>query len=342
MVSFLSPFSSSLHDSSPSFDLLVINTVSGFERNAHYANYIRSVLSTTKTGPLVLPPNFTNHINAIIGALWVHLSPILYLINNDAGMKNKLDATIFSPLHKLVTEAALISLHMRLDAHTVYHHEPMFKEDNFDGARMECFNKLDMMQQNPRNAVSDCSAKEQERRAPLSETEKARSRGDQLLILITIMDGVTAYRLGGWEAPSSRPDHVVYEKPEYKGMGVRMRNIMHGWVYCRWGRPRSAQATADLNEETGKKIHGDVWREGGFANFTDVDWVDNWVQLERVLRKAEVERRKKDVLGDDYEEEEEEETPPVKKVDKGKGRAREERGVKDISFPALPQRDFSP
>ena len=321
---------------------MIINTTLGFERNAHYASYIRSVLSTTKSGPLVLPPNFTNHVNTIIGALWVHLCPILCLTDFKAGANGTLDAAIFTPLHKLVTEAALISLHMRLDAHTVYHHEPMFKEDNFDSTRMECFNKLDMMQQNPRNVVSDCSAKEQERRAQLSETEKARSRGDQLLTLITIMDGITAYRLGGWEAPSSRPDHVVYEKPEYKDMGVRTRTITHGWVYCRWGRPRSAQATADLGEETGKKIHGDVWRKGGFANFTDIDGVVNWVRIEKLRRKAEVETRKRDVLGDDYEEEEEEEMPPVKKVDKGKGRAREERGVKDVSFPALPQRDLLP
>ena len=172
----------------------------------------------------------------------------------------------------------------------------------------------------------------------MSETERARSKGDQLLTLITIMDGITAYRLGGWEAPSSRLDHVVYEKPKYKDMGVRTRTITHGWVYCRWGRPRSAQATADLGEETGKKIHGNVWSKGGFANFTDVDGVPDWVRIEKLGRKAEAEGRKRDVLGDDYEEE----MLPVKKVDKGKGRAREERRVKDISFPASPERDFSP
>ncbi|RMZ67325.1 endoribonuclease l-psp [Pyrenophora seminiperda CCB06] len=272
----------------------------GFERNAHYAKYIRSIMSKIATATLAVPPNFKTHINAIIGALWVHLAPILNLTN----MSAILDDSIFTPLQKIVTEAALVSLHMRLDAHTVYYHEPLFKEDGFVGARMECFNKEDMMQQNPRNVLADCSPKEQERRARLSETEKQRSKNDQLLTFITIMDGVTAYRMGGWEASSSHPDKVVYENPKYKDQGVRTRIITHGWVFCRWGRPRSAQKTASLDNDKGKKIHGNAWREGGFADFTDIVGVRDWLKEEREQRKEAIEAKIRQELGEEGEEEE--------------------------------------
>ncbi|KAF7568986.1 Atrophin-1 multi-domain protein [Pyrenophora tritici-repentis] len=240
----------------------------GFVRHRFNALYIRSVLQPTQKSKLTLPPKFTSHVNAVLSALWVHLSHLYSLVNAE-----RLSPTeVLVPLHTIITQAALVSLHMRLDPHTVYHHAPMFKEDNFDGDRMECFNIAELDIENPHKELAKCPPEEQVRRARLSAAERKRSKGDSLVTAITILDGVTAYRLGGWEAPHSRPSNVVYERDSYKNKGVRTRVLTHGWVYCRWGRARSVQkpaADAEVNEEEGRKLHGDSWREGGWLGFTD-------------------------------------------------------------------------
>ncbi|CAE7220718.1 hypothetical protein PTTW11_11358 [Pyrenophora teres f. teres] len=263
---------------------------------------------------------------------------------------------------------------MRLDPHTVYHHEPLFKEDHFDGTRMECFNRADLTVQNPRNELAKCPPAEQARRARLSEAEKKRSKNDGLVTNMTILDGVTAYRLGGWEAPHSRLDNVVFEREGYKRQGVRMRVITHGWVFCRWGRAKSVQRVGGvaIDEEQERRLHGDSWREGGWMGFTDLEGVRDWLGEEREAERRERERRRVELRG--WEEEvlqasEGEEGPSplrsqsvsvrrgglpventgalvvkgrseVKKVDKGKGRAEVERGVQDIVIEPSPERDF--
>ena len=111
---------------------------------------------------------------------------------------------------------------------------------------------------------------------------------------IICFNGVTAYRRGGWEVGSSTANHPVYEKGEYKNMGVRVRVLTQGLVYCRWGRTLSSQKAAEMDNETGKKIHGDAWREGGFMQFTEVEGVFDWLGVERKekaeARKAVLER----------------------------------------------------
>ncbi|KAI0623402.1 Herpes-BLLF1 domain-containing protein [Pyrenophora tritici-repentis] len=200
----------------------------GFVRHRFNALYIRSVLQPTQKSKLTLPPKFTSHVNAVLSALWVHLSHLYSLVNAE-----RLSPTeVLVPLHTIITQAALVSLHMRLDPHTVYHHAPMFKEDNFDGDRMECFNIAELDIENPHKELAKCPPEEQVRRARLSAAERKRSKGDSLVTAITILDGVTAYRLGGWEAPHSRPSNVVYERDSYKNKGVRTRVLTHGWVYC--------------------------------------------------------------------------------------------------------------
>jgi len=132
-----------------------------------------------------------------------------------------------------------------------------------------------------RNKYEDVGEKEQERRDALSESEKKRARGDTALTQILCFNGVTAYRKGGWEVGSSTANNPVYEKGEYKNMGVRVRVLTQGLVYCRWGRALSSQKTAEMDNEMGKKVHGDAWREGGFMQFTEVEGVFDWLGAER-------------------------------------------------------------
>jgi hypothetical protein len=170
---------------------------------------------------------------------------------------------------------------MHLDPHTVYHHVPLFKEDNYTSSVMECFNEESMKQRNMDNTFEEVGAEEQERCAKLSEAEKKRAKGDTALTQIVCFEGVTAYRRGGWEDGKSSIDKPIFEKSEYEDMGIRARVLTHGLTYCRWGRARSMQNAGSLDEETGKRIHGDVWREGGFRNFTDVEGVVDWLGKER-------------------------------------------------------------
>ncbi|KAI4920836.1 hypothetical protein J4E85_008951 [Alternaria conjuncta] len=264
----------------------------GFERNARYAATIRQHLPT----PTSLPYNFNTHVNTIIGALWTHLSPLLSLVHPPtypASTPLPIPApslkTVFDDLRRLTVSAGILSLHMHLDPHTAYHHVPLFKEDNYDSSVMECWNDPSMRQRNMRNQYEDVGEKEQKRRDALSETEKKRARGDTALTQILCFNGVTAYRKGGWEVGSSTPSDPVYERREWRDMGVRVRVLTQGLVYCRWGRALSSQETADMDNETGKKIHGDAWRRGGFMQFTDVEGVFDWLGAER---KEKVEARR--------------------------------------------------
>lgn len=183
---------------------------------------------------------------------------------------------------------------MHFDPHTAYHHVPLFKEDRYDSSVMECWNNGSMRQRNMRNKYEEVEGKEQERRDALSETEKKRARGDTTLTQIICFNGVTAYRKGGWEDGSSNANNPVYERREYKNLGVRVRVLTQGLVYCRWGRALSMQKSASMENEARKKIHGDEWREGVFMQFTDVEGVFDWLRAERKekaeMRKAVLER----------------------------------------------------
>ncbi|KAI4604889.1 hypothetical protein J4E83_010937 [Alternaria metachromatica] len=271
-----------------------------FERNARYAATILAHLPT----PTSLPHNFNAHVNTIIGALWTHLSPLLSLVHPPPSTPSPSStppptpapslSSVFPELRRLTVSAGLLSLHMHLDPHTAYHHVPLFKEDNYDSSIMECWNDASMRQRNMRNKYEDVEEDEQKRRDALSETEKKRAGGDTALTQILCFNGVTAYRKGGWEVGSSTLSDPVYEKREWRDMGVRVRVLTQGLVYCRWGRALSSQKTAEMDNETGKKVHGDAWRGGGFMQFTEVEGVFDWLGAEREekaeARKAVLER----------------------------------------------------
>jgi hypothetical protein len=220
----------------------------------------------------LLPANFANHVNYIVGVIYTHIKPILSL--------HPADDSPIPDLHMLVVHAGILSLCMRMDLHTVYHFEPVFKEDTFTSKRMDCFNREEMEQTNPRTPDTEplLSKQEKARRARISADEKKRAKHDDALTQITILDGVTAYRLGGWETATSTILEPEFEKSEYEDKGVRVRVITHGWVYCRWGRARRFKdgKSADV-----PAAHGAAWKDGGFKEFSDVKGVVDWTQMAR-------------------------------------------------------------
>lgn len=139
-----------------------------------------------------------------------------------------------------------------------------------------------MQQRRPQTAVDLLEPAEQARRAELSQREIKRSQGDEPLTQIVLMYGICAYRKGGWEDPESTIKKRKYEKEEYEQQGVRTRLLTQGWVYCRWGRARKmAGGKAD---DGGEKVHGEAWN-GGFKEFTDVEGVPQWLEMEKKERK---------------------------------------------------------
>lgn len=86
------------------------------------------------------------------------------------------------------------------------------------------------------------------------------------------MDGVTAYRQGGWETDVSTPVNPVWAQDGGGAdSGVRCRTLTHGWVYCRWGRARRFGKGGVAVDDA--KVHGDSWRGDGFVEFGDVPGV---------------------------------------------------------------------
>lgn len=108
-----------------------------------------------------------------------------------------------------------------------------------------------------------------------TQGEITRKKGDAALCQVCLMDGLVAWRKGGWERGGSR----VW-KPEYGvGMeerGVRCRRLVRGWVFCRWGRERVVDEMGRNRDR--KEVHGAAWREPGFVEFREVRGVEKEVR----------------------------------------------------------------
>jgi len=133
----------------------------------------------------------------------------------------------------------------------------MFKEDTFQSKYMEAFNKQQMEATHPRQSSTIWPAN-------ATEAEKKRAKYDEPLTQITIMDGVTAYRKGGWETKDSSIWDPVYAGKYGGDIGIRARVLVHGWVYCRWGRTRK-WAHGKPADDPG--VHGMAWKKPGFVEF---------------------------------------------------------------------------
>jgi hypothetical protein len=152
---------------------------------------------------------------------------------------------------------------MRLDPHTVYYTTPMFKEDTFQSKYMEAFNRAQMVSTHPREPTTKWPP-------GITEAEKNRAKGDEPLTQITLLDGITAYRKGGWETQDSSVWEPVYASESGAETGIRARVLVHGWVYCRWGRARKFVNGRKADE---RRVHGKAWVEPGFVEFREVEGV---------------------------------------------------------------------
>lgn len=125
---------------------------------------------------------------------------------------------------------------MAVDPFTVYYNVPVANGDRFSHALHGSLNSEEMKRSHPRNPGA----------ASASEESKKRARNDNAVISMVLMNGLTAYRAGGWEAPESDPKWDgkgfvgrVYAREGDVGVGYRGRVLSHGWVFCKWGRVES-------------------------------------------------------------------------------------------------------
>ncbi|KAF2730719.1 hypothetical protein EJ04DRAFT_404375, partial [Polyplosphaeria fusca] len=232
-----------------------ILTPPGFERKQKSATYLQTTRQSPDTPSFSLPPRFAAYTNRIIDTLHTHLLPIYTMLHPPS----KPSTRLLPSLSSLATHASILSLLMRSDPHTVYYFSPVFKEDIFSRKYMECFNRRQMELTHPR---------ERKWPASTSEQEKRRAQMDEPLTQICMFDGVTAYRVGGWETGGSGRGRgeVVYEDVGGEGEGIRSRVLSHGWVYCRWGRARRFVGGRPADEAV---VHGEGWK-GGFREFREV------------------------------------------------------------------------
>ena len=270
----------------------------GFARKLIQATLIHPVLYPLDPSTLSPPLLFTAHVERIVSSLLIHLLPIfaLFTRNNEINRSfeippshpdqlqnriqgqdqnsSKLEPNLFDDLTKIVTSAALLSLIMASDPHTVYHFVPIFKEDDFDQRKCEAFNRKQMEATHPRNSATVWPP-------GTTEAERKRAQGDDALNQILLMSGITAYRKGGWEDwKASKPRWVggtgsgkwtgrTYKNARDSARGFRARVLAHGWVYCRWGRARHFDRAGNNDDRV--EVHGEAnWRAPGFVEFRDV------------------------------------------------------------------------
>ncbi|KAH7112453.1 hypothetical protein B0J11DRAFT_184147 [Dendryphion nanum] len=239
----------------------------GFQRIGYYAQFVSEQLNyDNNTRDLKLPKDFHTHAKAIVAAIYLHLHP--FVIQTEANFND-----LILELYSIVAKAGILSLIMRTDPHTAYYFTPVFKDDKFDSKAMDCFNRRQMQELNPRERAD----------WPTNYTEAniRRARSYEAVTQITITEGLTAYRVGGWEQPASTLGRRVYVD-NLAIRGIRSRQLAHGWVYARWGRMRSFQ---DAKPNDDPAIHGAEW-DGGFIEFKEVDKVQQPPSPPRRLHAA--------------------------------------------------------
>ncbi|KAF2638271.1 hypothetical protein P280DRAFT_482161 [Massarina eburnea CBS 473.64] len=266
----------------------------GFIRQKEYASIVDAYLNPDHSvatpkpipGSMNLPHNFSTHVRAITAAITVHIKPFIALREaldtHDATQSKtsngRLMTEFLNDISVIVVQAGILSLQMRMDPHTVYYLVPQFKEDDYTHEDMEAFNQGDMVKNHPRGPNKEWDNK-------ITDAEKSLRLQDEALTQITIMNGITAYRKGGWETWDSEVWAPKYapvaqrkagggplgrkggEERNPEAIGIRSRLLCHGWVYCRWGKARKFK---DGKPADDKRVHGTQWQEPGFVEFTAV------------------------------------------------------------------------
>lgn len=181
-------------------------------------------------GPDLEPPeDFPKHVDAVVTALDIHLRPLLNLV----GTRPVMQSLFITHLTRLVGTAGLLSLQMAADPHAVYYFVPVSRDDVFSHEEHDALNDQEMERTHPRGPKTVFA----------DEKEREKRVGEEAVVEVGIMDGLTVYRRGGWEDMESwvkwDGDRFVgrrYARKEYGEMGYRARVLVRGLVFCKWGR----------------------------------------------------------------------------------------------------------
>ena len=193
-------------------------------------------------------------------------------------------------LARTVGFAADLSRNMREDRDVIYYWPPTFKDEEFEPARMECFNLYEMIQDSPYDKKS------------VNGTDRAILRAgheneSEAIVRVVCFPGLVAYRQGGGDLarqqlaeeshrPDNAPPDVRYQRKRLANRGpgeltgnegFRTKVICKSVVLLQWGKQRL------LTKEAGTSAHLDAKRLGKAQKYQD-DY-EGFVELYDVYRR---------------------------------------------------------
>lgn len=168
------------------------------------------------------------------------------------------------PLAEIVSFAGDISRLIRQVQDVVYYWPPTFKDEEFEPARMECFNLRSMIEKSPYEKKNMHGRV----RAVLQPSEEA-------IVRVVCFPGLVAYRKGGGElaerllGEEGRAESHRHEPPDVRRAnarqaqhdgvtvhsGFRTKVICKAVVHLQWGKQRL------LTKEAGTSAHLDAMRD---------------------------------------------------------------------------------
>ena len=174
----------------------------------------------------------------------------------------------------IVDLAAAVSHSIRKDGSSVYYWAPTFKDEEFEPARMECFNLYDMVQASPYD-------KKTENGVDQAVLQNGHEHESEAIVRIVCFPGLVAYQQGGGDfgrrelAQEEQHDRNIpkdvqrhRERVENRGKGTltgdegfRTRTILKSVVLLQWGKQRL------LTKEAGTSAHLDAMRSGNHAKY---------------------------------------------------------------------------
>ncbi|EME82946.1 uncharacterized protein MYCFIDRAFT_90185 [Pseudocercospora fijiensis CIRAD86] len=176
-------------------------------------------------------------------------------------------------LKQIVRKAAEASRAMRQQEDVVYYWPPTFKDEEFEPARMECYNLNEMISHSPYDKTKVQGKFE---RAMLREGEEQRS---EAIVRVVCFPGLVAYRQHGGDMAveemqaderenSHAPEDVRRARMRFGekldvNHGFRSRVLCKSVVQLQWGQQRL------LTREAGTSAHIDAVKAGNMRRYED-------------------------------------------------------------------------
>ncbi|KXT05222.1 hypothetical protein AC578_8417 [Pseudocercospora eumusae] len=227
-----------------------------------------------------------------INKLNLQLSAMLAPFWNEEG---RIPATQHWKLNKIVRKCANVSRTIRQQEDVVYYWPPTFKDEEFEPARMECYNLDDMISHSPYDKKKMQGNFE---RAILREGEEHRG---EAIVRVVCFPGLVAYRQYGGDVAVSEikaderenshaPEDVQRARMRYgekldANNGFRSRVICKSLVQLQWGKQRL------LTREAGTSAHIDAVKSGNMKKYEDDS--KNVKELYDIFEKEQGKKSKK-------------------------------------------------